>query len=106
MSRDPNVTGMTWPLPDRADLRPTFLVERYISPDAAVELAASSARLARLCANPALTAPRVSYQYSAYLPTEDTCFCLFRAASVDAVRALNDQADFGLDRIIAAVRLL
>src|SRR5258706_822775 len=42
---------------------------------------------------------------SAYLAGEDTCFCLFQAATADAVRALNDEADFALDRITAAVLL-
>jgi hypothetical protein len=47
----------------------------------------------------------VQYLHSAYLPAEDTCFCLFRAATAEAVRALNDEASFALDRIAAAVQL-
>ena len=87
-----------------------FLVERYIPPLAATHLAASVARVARLCAlsmeqKPGL-ATDVQYLHSVYLPTEDTCFCLFRAPSADAVRAVNDDADFPLDRITAAVLLL
>jgi hypothetical protein len=85
---------------------PVFLVERYLPP-AAENLAASVARLAQLCALPAKpgAASEVQYLLSAYLPTEDTCFCLFRAATADIVRALNDKADFALDRITAAVLL-
>jgi len=45
----------------------------------------------------------VSYLYSAYLPTEDTCFCLFRATSAQAVRAVNNQARFAFDRLVDAV---
>ena len=35
---------------------------------------------------------------SAYLPAEDTGFCLVRAATAGAVRALNDECSFALDR--------
>jgi hypothetical protein len=84
----------------------TFLVERYMSADAAAGLPASTGRLARLCADGNDNAAAVRYLYSAYLPTEDTCFCLFGAASAAAVRAVNDQAEFALDRITGAVLLL
>ena len=45
------------------------------------------------------------YLYSAYLSTEDTCFCLFLAPSAEAVRAVNREAGFALDRVIDAVLL-
>jgi hypothetical protein len=47
----------------------------------------------------------VRYLQSTYVPAEDTCFCLFRATSPDAVRAVNDAADFALDRITDALVL-
>jgi hypothetical protein len=84
-----------------------FLVERYLPAAAAGNLAPSVARAARLCALSAESgsASRVQYLHSAYLPAEDTCFCLFRAATADAVRALNEEASFALDRIAVAVQL-
>jgi len=84
-----------------------FLVERYLPAAAAGGLPSSVARVAQLCALSAESgsASRVQYLHSAYLPAEDTCFCLFRAVSVEAVRALNDEASFALDRIAAAVQL-
>ena len=84
-----------------------FLVERYLPAAAAGNLASSVARAARLCALSAESgsASKVQYLHSAYLPAEDTCFCLFRAATAEAVRALNDEASFALDRIAAAVQL-
>jgi hypothetical protein len=85
--------------------RRAFLVERYVSPAAAIALAASTAEVARLCAEPADPGVRVRYLYSAYLPADDTCFCLFRAVSADAVRAVNHRAHFALDRISRAVLL-
>jgi hypothetical protein len=83
-----------------------YLVERYISTASADELAGSTARTAALCADRDHISTGVQYLYSAYLPSEDTCFCLFRAASSDAVRALNDHAEFALDRITDAELLI
>jgi Protein of unknown function (DUF4242) len=84
-----------------------FLVERYLPAAAAENLASSVARAAQLCALSAESgaASEVQYLHSAYLPAEDTCFCLFRAPTAEAVRALNDEASFALDRIAAAVQL-
>jgi hypothetical protein len=84
-----------------------FLVERYLPAAAAESLASLVARAAQLCALSAesASASRVQYLHSVYLPAEDTCFCLFRAATAEAVGALNDEASFALDRIAAAVQL-
>jgi hypothetical protein len=82
-----------------------FLVERYVPPSAVESLAAAIPRAARvgtLRAEPG-SALSVQYLLSAYLPTEDTCFCLFRAATADAVRALNHEAELPLDRVTAVV---
>src|SRR5260370_24682102 len=81
-----------------------FLVERYLPSAAAEHLADSVSRAAQLCALSVESgsADKVQYLHSAYLPTEDTCFCLFQAATADGVRALNEEAGFALDRITAA----
>ena len=96
--------------PRRRDLTSpssVFLVERYLPAAAAENLASAVARAAQLCALSAesASASRVHYLHSVYLPAEDTCFCLFRAATPEAVHALNDAASFALDRIAAAVQL-
>lgn len=94
---------MTRPhLSDHHDRR-AFLVERYLSPSAATDLAGSTGRLAALCGDGDRSDIAVRYLYSAYLPSEDTCFCLFRAGSSDAVRAVNDRAGFAFDRLTDAV---
>ena len=80
-----------------------FLVERYVSPTATAELAAAVARLADLCGQPG--AGRVTYLHSTYLAGEDTCFCLFTAASAEAVALINQRARFALDRITSAAVL-
>jgi Protein of unknown function (DUF4242) len=98
---------MTWPQPrDDEELESAFLVERYLSPAAATDLATSTARLARFCADADPTGVHLRYLYSAYLPAEDTCFCLFRAPSSDAVRSINQRADFAFDRVTDAVLML
>ena len=83
-----------------------ILVERYVSPTAAGSLNASVARLASLCDDPSHSGLGVQYVQSAYLAAEDTCFCLFRRPSSEAVRKVNVDADFALDRITVAVLLL
>jgi hypothetical protein len=82
-----------------------FLVERYVPPSAAERLAAAIPRAALLgtLRGQSVSALSVQYLLSAYLPAEDTCFCVFRAATADTVRALNNEAELPLDRITAAV---
>jgi hypothetical protein len=84
-----------------------FLVERYLPPGAADGLPACVARVARLCADMSGSGPagRAVPQFGLYLPTEGTCFCLFRANWSNAVREVNAEADFALDRITDAVLL-
>lgn len=76
-----------------------FLVERYLSPTAAEQLLASVGRTARLCERSVQSDSPIEYLHSAYLPSEETCFCLFRASTADAVRSLNVEAGFAFERI-------
>ena len=84
----------------------TFLLERYLPPVAADWLAASVARVARLCTDSRRFGIEGEYRYSAYLPADDTCFCVFRAHSSNDVREVNAKAVFAFDRITSAVPLL
>ena len=76
---------------DTDGLRPVFLVERYLSPTAADSLPGSVTRAARLCApsTGAGSASEVRYLLSAYLAGEDTCFCLFQAATADGTGSVS-----------------
>jgi hypothetical protein len=96
---------MTSPRPFDTRAAAAFLVERYLPPVAGDRLASSVARVARLCTDSGRSGIEVEHLYSVYVPAEDTCFCLFRAPSSDAVRAVNAKADFALDRITNAVLL-
>jgi hypothetical protein len=94
--------------PDPDGLVSAFLVERYVPPAAVEKLAAAiphAAQLGMLSAEPGSGRLQVQYLLSAYLPAEDMCLCLFRAATAGAVRALNHEADLGFDRITPAVLL-
>ena len=59
-----------------------FLVERYLTAEAASGLAASVSRVVGLSRRSGLD---VQYLHSVYLPSDDTCFCMFPAPSADAV---------------------
>ncbi|MEP7021635.1 MAG: nickel-binding protein [Pseudonocardiales bacterium] len=83
-----------------------FLVERYLPATAAGSLAESVSRVARICADQDSDSGAVRYVQSMYLPDEDICFCVFRAPSSDAVRAVNDAAHFRLDRVTKAVLMI
>ena len=99
---------MSQPDDEDADaVEAAFLVERYVSPTATAELAAAVGRLAALCRAPGGQpgGSRVTYLHSTYLAGDDTCFCLFTAASAEAVALINRQARFALDRITSAAVL-
>jgi len=83
-----------------------FLVERYLPISAAGRLATSVAHVSRICAEQGGAGTAVRYLQSMYLPTDDTCFCLFQAPSSDAVRRVNDAGHFPLDRITRAVLMI
>lgn len=76
-----------------------YLVERYLSAADSADLEAAVVRLTQACHATLGTAAPVDYLHSMLVPAEDTCFCLFRAGSSDAVRAVNLAAQFGFDRI-------
>jgi hypothetical protein len=82
------------------DVRPAFLVERYLpglTQDALVALAASAygTQPARSVESGSL----VSWLGSTALPEEETMFCVFRAPSREAVQALNELALAPYERI-------
>jgi hypothetical protein len=81
----------------------TFMVERYLSPFAAMGLVASAARVADACARTGRDGDQVRYLHSIFLPAEDLCFCVFQGPSAAAIRAVNDAATFAVDRITDAV---
>ena len=78
-----------------------FLVERYVPASGLDQLAAAVHRVARRCGEHRRAGVEVEYVHSIYIPEEDTCFCVFRAPSTDAVREVNDVEAFAIDRVSA-----
>ena len=78
-----------------------FLVERYVPASGLDQLAAAVHRVAHRCGEHRRASVEVEYVHSIYIPEEDTCFCVFRAPSTDAVREVNDAEAFAIDRVSA-----
>lgn len=83
----------------------SFLVERYLPVGDVEGLARAVTRVALACSAGIAAGIDVRYLHSTFVADEDTCFCVFQAPSADAVRAVNEAADFPVDRISAAVSL-
>ncbi len=81
---------------------PIFFVERYLPDSAAAGL---RARVADVTNSAADGPEQVRHLFSAFVPGEQTCFCLFEAVDEDAVAAVNARAGFAFDRIHEAVLL-
>ena len=82
-----------------------FLVERYLPATNYEVLSATVRRVADTCATRRDAGVDLHYIHSIYIPAEDTCFCVFRAASAAAVHAANDAHTFRIDRISAGFEL-
>jgi len=76
----------------------TYLVERYLPGRDRVWLEEALARIPRDDAD-------VSYLGSLYVPSDESCFCRFRATDAENVRRLNELAGVPFARIVAAVEL-
>jgi Protein of unknown function (DUF4242) len=77
------------------DGMPTYLVERYLPGRDRHWLEAAVARLQR-------QRRKAAHLSSAYVPTEDACFCLFEADTPEDVRDANEIAGVPFARIVAA----
>ena len=79
----------------------SFLVETY-TPAGAV-LAEIEARARRAAAELQQAGSSVRYLRSILVPDDETCFHLFVASSVEAVRAASERAGLSPQRIVEAV---
>jgi hypothetical protein len=77
---------------------PTYLVERYLPGRDRAWLETALARLPK-------DRREVAYLGSTYVPSEDSCFCRFEAASAEQVRDVNEVAGVPFARIVAATEL-
>jgi hypothetical protein len=82
---------------------PEFLVERYVPSLDAEKLATIGARLARAAEELAGAGREIRWLHSVGLADEDTCLCLFRAASEDDVVAVNERAGVGYEHVVSVL---
>jgi hypothetical protein len=84
---------------------PTYVAERYL-PGVTWEQVLDAARRAkRSAAQMAAAGTPVRYLRSTFLPSDETCYCLFQAPSEDAVKQANDRAQMPFDRIVEVVHV-
>jgi hypothetical protein len=77
---------------------PTYLVERYLPGRDRAWLEAALARLPK-------DRHGVAYLGSTYVPSDESCFCLFEAPSAEKVRDVNEVAGVPFARIVTATEL-
>ncbi len=77
-----------------------YLAERFWPKAGALaELEAAAGRL-RAAAGRGDGGEQVRYLGSVLVPGDEVVFCLFEAADMEAVLALNERAEVGLDRVV------
>ena len=77
-----------------------YLVERYLPGITHRQLDEASERLAAAARRLAAEGVEVRYVGSTFVPREESCFCRFEGASVDAVRRACEQAGVSFARIM------
>jgi uncharacterized protein DUF4242 len=82
-----------------------FLVERYIPRLAAGDVAALAARLAAATEELQAEGRPVHWLRSLAVEADETCFCLFSAATRADVEEANRRADAGYERILRTVAI-
>ena len=80
-----------------------FLVEAYVPNLNAVALAELVARLEATAEAMSAAGPLVRHRRSIHVPKDETCFHLFEATSVEAVREAGRRAGLEFDRVTPAV---
>lgn len=84
---------------------PTYVVERYLPGGTWEQVLDAARRVRRSAAQLAAAGTPVRYLRSTFLPTDETCCCLFQAPSEDAVKQANDRAQLPFDRIVEVIHV-
>lgn len=80
-----------------------FLLERYASRSDSEAAAASADRARREAEQLSREGTRVRLVRSIFVPEDETCFDLYEAESLDAVREAARRAELRVDRITTSV---
>jgi hypothetical protein len=82
-----------------------FIVERYLPAARRGELAAAVDRDRRAAAGMTAAGVPVRHLSTIYVPSDESCFCLFDAPSADALQEAQERAGIGFERIVEAVQM-
>ena len=82
-----------------------FIVERYLPAGGHRELAAAVDRDRRAAAGMTAAGVPVRHLSTIYVPSDESCFCLFDAPSADALQEVQERAGIGFERIVEAVQM-
>jgi hypothetical protein len=82
---------------------PRYMVERHLPGLTAEQLKSAAATAKQTGAAMTREGTPVRYLRSTYVPGEQKCFCLFEAASADAVKQAQERAKLPFQRIHEAV---
>ena len=83
----------------------TFVVERYLSEAGSVEVAAAVDRDRRAADAMRAGGIPVRHVSTIYVPSDESCFCLFEAPSADALREAQERAGIRFERIVEAIQM-
>ena len=81
-------------------------MERYLPAVRHGELAAAVDRDRRAAAGMSAAGVPVRHLSTIYVPSDESCFCLFDAPSAEALRQAHERAGIGFERIVEAVQVL
>ena len=82
-----------------------FIVERYLPVVRHGELAAAVDHDQRAAAGMTAAGVPVRHLSTIYVPSDESCFCLFDAPSADALQEAQERAGIGFERIVEAVQM-
>lgn len=82
---------------------PEFLVETYVARDGGDSVAQAGERARQATLELAKEGVTVGYVRSIYVPDDETCFFLYEAETIDAVRVAARLAELPFDRVTEAV---
>ncbi len=82
---------------------PRYMVERHLPGLTADQLKAAAKTAKQTTAAMTKEGTPVRYLRSTYVPGEQKCFCLFEAASEDAVKQANQRAKLPFERVHEAL---
>ena len=83
--------------------RRLYLVEHDLRDLSSSQLASVHRALGEAVRREIRRGSQIRYVQRIYVPEENKCLCLFEAASPDAVRSVNDIAQFPLARVVAVL---